>query len=243
MWPALEPQFEQAFEPQPSEAAAAGVDQWLAPVRRRLEPAWKLPEVAAVPGQRAAREIEDETRTVDYYWVGTEARIAGTAVHRWLQYAVQSGVGADVLADEDRSETTEQWLRELGVAPGDTLARIQGRVEAALRGVLEDEKGRWLLSGGGHAELALSGAVGGAIESGILDRVRVDDDGTHWIVDYKTSTHEGGNLDGFLAAEADRYRDQLARYSALYRGYREADVRCALYFPLLQAFVEVDIGR
>jgi ATP-dependent helicase/nuclease subunit A len=161
-------------------------------------------------------------------------------VHRWLQYAVQSGDGAVALAAEDRGATTEHWLRELGVASGETLARILERVEGALQGVIKDEKGRWLLDGAGHAELALSGVVDGAIESGILDRVRVDDEGTHWIVDYKTSTHEGGNLDGFLAAEADRYRDQLARYSALYRGYRDADVRCALYFPLLQAFVEVE---
>ena len=37
------------------------------------------------------------------------------------------------------------------------------------------------------------------VESGVMDRVRIDD-GRHWIVDYKTSTHEGGNLAGFLAA-------------------------------------------
>ena len=71
--------------------------------------------------------------------------------------------------------------------------------------------------------------------------VRIDDDGTHWIVDYKTSTHEGGSLEGFLAAEADRYREQLARYAALYRAYSAADVRCALYFPLLRAFIEVEL--
>ena len=67
-----------------------------------------------------------------------------------------------------------------------------------------------------------------------------DDNFTAWVVDYKTSTHEGGNLAGFLAAEAERYRGQLARYAALYRAYTGSEVRCALYFPLLQAFIEVD---
>ncbi len=122
------------------------------------------------------------------------------------------------------------------------MTRIRDRAVAALRGVREDPRGRWLLSGDGHAELALSGLAEGAVDSRVLDRVRIDDDGTHWIVDYKTSTHEGGNLEGFLAAEAERYRDQLGRYSALYRAYEGVDVRCALYFPLLQAFIEVDIG-
>jgi ATP-dependent exoDNAse (exonuclease V) beta subunit len=242
LWPAAEQHFEQAFQPQSQPQAAAAVDAWLDPVRRRLEPAWQLPEVAAVPGQGAEPGREGEERPVDYDWVGSEARVAGTVVHRWLQSAVQGGRGAAALADDTVAATTELWLRELGVAPGETMTRIRNRVGAALQEVREDSRGRWLLGGAGYAELALSGVVDGAIESRILDRVRIDDDGTHWIVDYKTSTHEGGNLDGFLAAEAERYRDQLVRYSSLYRAYAGADVRCALYFPLLQAFIEVDIG-
>jgi ATP-dependent exoDNAse (exonuclease V) beta subunit len=87
----------------------------------------------------------------------------------------------------------------------------------------------------------LSGLAGGRIESGIIDRVRIDDDGTHWIVDYKTSTHEGGNLAAVLQAESARYKPQLTRYADLYRNYSGATVRCALYFPLLQKFVEVDV--
>jgi ATP-dependent exoDNAse (exonuclease V) beta subunit len=242
LWPAVETQFEQAFEPQPDESGGPAADQWLLPQRRRLEPVWRLPDVGDVPGQKSSRETEGVARAVDYYWVGGEARIAGTIVHRWLQYAAQTGNGADALADEGLAATTDRWLRELGVASGETIAHIRTRVNAALRRVREDTRGRWLLSGRGYAELALSGVVGGAVESGVLDRVRVDDDGTHWIVDYKTSTHEGGNLEGFLAAEASRYRDQLERYAALYRAYKGVDVRCALYFPLLQAFIEVDAG-
>jgi ATP-dependent exoDNAse (exonuclease V) beta subunit len=243
LWPAVEPQFAGAFEPPPAGPADPGVEQWLLPRRRRLGPAWQLPKAAAVPGQGTAPESRGQTRPVDYYWVGTEARVAGTVVHRWLQFAAQAGGGAEALADEQVARTTERWLHELGVAPGDTMARIRARVDAALSGVREDAKGRWLLSGDGHAELALSGIVNGTVASGVLDRIRIDDDGTHWLVDYKTSTHEGGNLDGFLAAEAGRYREQLERYATLYRAYRGVDVRCALYFPLLQAYIEVDVRR
>ena len=241
LWPAIETHFEAAFEPRTSDAGIAPVDQWLFPTRRRIEPPWQLPEVAPAPGQERGTGRDSEVRAVDYYWVGTEARIAGTVVHRWLQFAAQDGAGADTLADQRLSETTDRWLRELGVAPGATMERIRRRVDAALEGVLKDARGRWLLSGEGHAELALSGVINGVVESGIMDRIRVDDDGTHWIVDYKTSTHEGGNRKGFLAAEAERYRDQLARYSALYCAYAGVDARCALYFPLLQEFVEVDL--
>ena len=104
-----------------------------------------------------------------------------------------------------------------------------------------DERGRWLLHGDGHAELALSGIVDGRLESVVLDRVRVDEHDVHWIVDFKTSSHEGGGLSEFLQAETERYRQQLEMYVELYRTYSDADVRCALYFPLLREFVEVDL--
>jgi ATP-dependent exoDNAse (exonuclease V) beta subunit len=115
------------------------------------------------------------------------------------------------------------------------------RVDIALRGIIEDDKGRWLLDGEGHAELPLSGIVNGRLESVVLDRIRIDSNGTHWIIDYKTSSHEGGDLANFLSAESERYRPQLAKYAELYRNYSGTDVRCALYFPLLQEFVEVQV--
>jgi ATP-dependent exoDNAse (exonuclease V) beta subunit len=241
LWPAIESQFEQAFEPRKADPDTTPVEQWCLPKRRRLEPGWQLPEVSPAPGQEPGTGEGGDIPAVDYHWVGTEARIAGTVVHRWLQFAAQDAAGADALGDKHLREVTDRWLRELGTAPGATMERIRARVDAALEGVRDDSRGRWLLSGEGHAELALSGVIRGVVESGIMDRIRVDDDGTHWIVDYKTSTHEGGNLEGFLAAEATRYRDQLARYFALYRAYAGIDARCALYFPLLQEFVEVDL--
>ena len=112
---------------------------------------------------------------------------------------------------------------------------------AALEGVASDAKGRWLLQADGAAELALSAYVNGKIQSIVIDRICIDDSGTHWIVDYKTSTHEGGNLQAFLQSECDRYRGQLQKYAKIYTGYAGAIPRCALYFPLLREFVEVDV--
>jgi ATP-dependent exoDNAse (exonuclease V) beta subunit len=240
LWPALGPQFEQAFDPRHAEASVTEADRWLLPHRHRIEPAWQLPDVPASPGQEQRMDAGGHARAVEYYWVGTEARVAGTIVHRWLQYAAQDREGADAIVGDRLPETTRRWLIELGIAPGTAMERVCARVDAALTGVRNDPRGRWLLDGHGHSELALSGLVNGVLESGVMDRIRIDED-THWIVDYKTSSHEGGNLQGFLAAEVERYRDQLARYAALYAAYAGVDAHCALYFPLLQEFVEVDI--
>jgi len=67
-------------------------------------------------------------------------------------------------------------------------------------------------------------------------------DGIRWVVDFKTSTHEGGNLETFLADEVRRYEGQLRRYAYLARQLGSEPVRAGLYFPLLGAWREVDVG-
>ena len=116
---------------------------------------------------------------------------------------------------------------------------VAARVELAVRKTAADERGQWLLGGDGFAELALTGVYEGVIESIVVDRVRIDEKGEHWLVDYKTSTHEGGNLAGFLDAEITRYTPQLRKYAAIYSAWSGTQPRCALYFPLLQEFVEI----
>jgi len=240
LWPAVRADFEREFAPPLAIADDGDTDGWLVPVRRRLQPVWHLPEVEPPPGRPGAAQPVQGAPVVDYYWVGAEARFAGTVVHRWLQRVVDGKTGADLDRFTDRRETSRQWLREMGVGAA-RMDAVLARIEAALAAVANDDKGRWLLQGEGFAELALSGRIDGRIESAIIDRVRVDSDGCHWLVDYKTSTHEGGDLAAFLAAEAGRYRPQLARYATLYREFAGQQPRCALYFPLLQEFLEVDV--
>jgi ATP-dependent exoDNAse (exonuclease V) beta subunit len=130
------------------------------------------------------------------------------------------------------------WASQLGVA-SDDLEFINERVALAIDGTLNDEKGRWLLEGNGFSELPITGLWKGRVSSIVIDRIRIDDDGVHWIVDYKTSTHEGGDLATFLHHESIRYRDQLNKYAGIYSAMSGAEVRTALYFPMLQEFCEV----
>ena len=238
LWPAVAPQYEAAFE---GDVVVANDDHreiWMEPVLRRFATPWEPAEVAALPGPDAIDDAGPDGEEVEFYWVGTEARIAGTIVHRWLHQLAEGRAGTIHDDPSAHRVVTRRWLTETGIT-GEMADRISARVGDALRGVLSDERGRWLLAGCGHAELALSGVYHGQLESVVLDRVRVDDDGIHWIVDYKTSSHEGGNLEGFLRAEADRYKPQLDKYAALYDAYADTNARRALYFPLLQTFLEL----
>lgn len=240
LWPAVRGDYAAAAGAAEEGGDYGGGDGWIVPVLRRLEPAWTVPEAPAIPGNIPRPASGDASAAVDYYWVGTGARLAGTIVHRWIQRATDGQVSLISGDLQGLQPVTRRWLREMGVAP-EAQEPIVARIEDALRGFADDERGQWLLAGDGHAEFALSGVTDGRVESIIIDRVRIDADGTHWIVDYKTSSHEGGRLEDFLVAESDRYRAQLQKYANLYRGYSGADVRCALYFPLLQEFVEVSL--
>jgi len=245
LWPAVEADFSRAFLESDGPSVREESSLWAMPALRRFSTPWVLPEVAMMPGMSEPLDTHITDSEVEFYWVGSDARIAGTFIHRWFQLI--AGRRADNLIDElidDTAalrETTKRWLLEAGIA-GDSAATVLARVENAVSVTLNDERGRWILNGDGHAELALTGVHEGELVSVVLDRVLLDD-GTHWIVDYKSSSHEGGNLQGFLRAESARYQSQLARYASLYTNWvgADTDVRCALYFPLLASFVEVSL--
>jgi ATP-dependent exoDNAse (exonuclease V) beta subunit len=240
LWPALVPQYESAladYVPDPHEDDG---DVWMNPVLRRFKTRWTLPPVVPLPGAASVPDLTAAEDEVEFYWVGTEARIAGTIVHRWLHLFAENRAIPDPELLAGYRPVTRRWLKETGVSD-EMIDEIIARVEVALQNTLSDSKGSWAVSGDGHAELALTGVYEDKIESVVLDRVRIDSDGSHWIIDYKTSSHEGGNLAGFLSAETERYGPQLKKYAAIYSAYAGTKARCALYFPLLQEFVEVPV--
>jgi ATP-dependent exoDNAse (exonuclease V) beta subunit len=93
---------------------------------------------------------------------------------------------------------------------------------------------------GPHADAAtehrISAVVDGGVRRLVIDRVFRDDAGARWVVDYKTSSHEGADVEAFLDRERSRYRDQLRRYAAALGGAS----RLGLYFPLLAGWREAD---
>lgn len=248
LWPALEDHYDAAFQADTARrndkdtSDVALADAFAPPPLRRLDEPWQVPVLPDLPGL-AAQAVAGGTapeKAVEFYWVGAATRHAGTIVHRWLQ-RISDGENAPVEQHAgSQHSVSRRWAIALGVAEAD-LERVCSLVEQAVARTLNDEKGRWILYGDGATELAVTGIYGGRLESIVIDRVRIDEDGTHWIIDYKTSTHEGGDLAAFLGREAERYRPQLAKYAALYGNLSGRQTRTALYFPLLQQFCEVTV--
>jgi ATP-dependent exoDNAse (exonuclease V) beta subunit len=184
-----------------------------------------------------------EQDEIEFSWARQTARRVGTVVHEALE---RFGGGAlpsphDLPAMRARLESRLQALgidRERARSGAD-------RALAALQATLADPQGRWLFDPShteAHSELALSGVRGAQVVNIIIDRTFVTKDGTRWVVDFKSSPHEGGDLAAFLDSETERYTPQLTRYAQMARQLGPQPVRAGLYFPLLAAWREVDVG-
>jgi ATP-dependent helicase/nuclease subunit A len=213
------------------------------PILLRLPDGWQRPAAPLAPPiviRKLARA--PVAAAVEFDWASETARHVGTLVHRELQRCARDG-GSLPVAAVDRHRLQERYhaeLAELGV-PHERRAAAAAKVLEAVQNTLADERGRWLLSASHRAaqsELALTGVVDRDIVSVVIDRTFVDAAGVRWIVDYKTSAHEGAGLDEFLDRERERYAPQLERYAALLRPLGDSEIRVGLYFPLLSAWRE-----
>jgi hypothetical protein len=175
-----------------------------------------------------------------FEWAQATAAAVGVVAHRLFAQIAREGIlgwdGARIAAHSPRIRAE---LAAEGVAV-DELAAATGQVDAAVRGLLGSERGRWLLRADhadAHSEWALTGVDGDAIAHVVVDRSFAAD-GARWIVDFKTGTHEGADLAEFLDREVGRYRDQLERYARIVAALDARPIRLALYYPRLDAWRE-----
>ena len=244
LWEAVKEDFADAFARFDAQQPTIAMSGTAASPLRRLPVDWTAPALAgALEAAPQLQFINTLAEIPQFDWASEVTRHAGTLVHRELQRLVRPGAlaGFDPVACKPRYLAE---LAELGV-PADRRDAAAGRVIAALQGTLSDERGQWILQAAADdadaaSELALSGVLNNEIVSVVIDRTFVDSAGTRWIVDYKTGTHEGGDLEGFLQSEIVRYTPQLALYARLLSTLQPRHpIKTALYFPMLAAWREV----
>jgi len=233
-------------------------------------------QAAAEGGKEHAMVVADRTAGVEgdalaslpieFSWAGETARHVGIVAHAWLQRMAQDALqGWNAARVAALQSALQRELLASGVATAE-CAQAARRVQRVLQATLEDQRGQWLLGakpwarnewrirycpdGPGFSEGGMPGPQAAAATF-VMDRVFLDDDGVLWIVDYKTSTHDGANLQGFLDQEQQRYRDQLERYARILRQLRvplpglqgtstvdtsQPVLRLGLYFPQLRGW-------
>ncbi len=237
-WPC--PASAQLAPKPPAEPSA----HWQQPTLRRLPSGWQRP--AAPPSLRLPVPSAGSPvlrSPVTYDWASAWARQAGSVAHRWLQQIASAGAARyPATRLPSLRPQFRQLLRRQGVDSA-SLDKAGLRVEAVLREALGDPQGQWLLSADHTEQLneyAVTVAEGGRYRQLIIDRAFVDSDGVRWIVDYKTSSHEGGDPEGFIRSEVERYTPQLRAYRQAFACLEQRTINTALYFPLLQLLQRIE---
>jgi ATP-dependent helicase/nuclease subunit A len=236
LWPAIEGCFDRRRDhasPLEARAPRARPSQAL----RRIAVVGAKIGVPATVKWDAPPEEPAEDLHVEFSWAGETARRIGTVVHRWMQRIANEGLDAwSVEKVRSMAGVFHANLAALGVAAADLEAAAQA-VESALANAVTDERGRWILGAHAHArnEHRITSSTDRVRRNFVIDRCFVDADGMRWIVDYKTSRHEGTGLEAFLDREGERYLAQLQGYARLFDG----PSRLGLYFPLVAGWREV----
>lgn len=235
IWRTVEPDFMDAMKDrvvrEPEEAA---VEMHRGVPLRRLAADWTpgpLPENVDLELRFDPADPADvESGHPTFEWVTELQRRVGVVVHQSLQrmYA------PDLLNySEDKLRVA---LEQEGLA-GEKLDEAVSRALHAIENTVADERGRWILSRHRHdeRELELTTVLDGRTQRYVVDRTFVSE-GRRWIIDYKTSAHSGGDLEGFLDNEQRRYRGQLEGYAGVLQSMDSGPVNLGLYFPMLRGW-------
>jgi ATP-dependent helicase/nuclease subunit A len=230
LWPALSEEERSRFRRDHAQATPTTAPRQPA-MLCRLPESWRLPELPAPVDWRSGAAPSREPHQPTFEWVSESLRHAGTVVHAFAQRMQSVDDPSPDIAVIRRA------LLHAGASPLDLEAGAK-RVRQALARMRVSRRGRWILEPrpDAQSEYAVTGLLNGEVVSGLVDRTFVEN-GVRWIIDFKTSEHQGGNLQAFLDEQQRRYRDQMERYAQILAPLGNP-VRLGLYFPLLDEWRE-----
>jgi ATP-dependent exoDNAse (exonuclease V) beta subunit len=212
---------------------------------RRLPAHWPYPlfpegiENTVSPVQ--TRSKPQSLDQIEFSWAGDSARITGIALHQMLQKIV----GGNWIQWKHRK--TESLLAELRISllenglGQENLSDAISTLRIAVENLKSDPRADWIFSDQ-HSQVKtewpLTALIDNTVENVLIDRSFVDSDNNRWIIDFKSSSHEGGDNQWFLENEKQRYQQQLARYAEIVGKLEERKIKLGLYYPLLKGWCE-----
>ena len=245
LWPLVQEQYADAVSTHTAAHAAATTDENQThelpqQTLRRLPLPWQAPAFPqSIP---VAADALEATNEIEFSWAGEVARVAGVVIHQILEQVDEIGWTnwRERVMDEQQKTLWRNQLMENGLF-GNDLDTVLSQVTKAVDNARQDSKAAWIFSGDHHdikTEWPLSGWVDGKVAHIVIDRSFIDDNGVRWIIDFKSSRHEGADPDIFLDREQQRHQNQLARYAKIVSQLQPNEVRLGLYFPSLRGWRE-----
>lgn len=168
-------------------------------------------------------------------------RLIGTVSHHIFQKISQNGTSWwSEQADQTKTNYVKRLLEHAGLPPN-KLQTSTNEILIIIDKALSDERGRWILHAHEDAksEFKLTTASAAGCENLILDRTFVDENGTRWIIDYKTAETQDDDIQQFLQKQKEKHREQMMKYKHAVSQSDTRPIKLGLYFPALQAWCEL----
>ncbi|MGB1581292.1 MAG: 3'-5' exonuclease, partial [Nevskiales bacterium] len=220
----LRPMIEAAFSEQPAaddnEKAAPEIPRaeriqlpFVAPEEERLYQPREIRKLLPSEKVLSAAEDKHQQESDNVY-----AILVGILYHQAMEKICNDGLQSwrDKAADYPLSLAA--GFRRMGLPEPQVDPAVQ-RVLALVEKSITGKNGQWLIADKtwGAAEYPLAGYQNGEWISASIDRCFIDEDGTLWVIDYKTSDMDVNEAerDSWLAQRKEHYRPQLESYTAL----------------------------
>ncbi len=210
---------------------------------QRLPQTWSMPEFP----EDLALNTPEPTHNIaigneiEFSWAGETLRITGIAIHHILQqiddrnWREWKSRKTGEIVDSGRVILVEHGL------DGAKLESACDSLKTAVENIQSDPMAEWIFSSDHsriRTEWSLTGRVDHTLARVVIDRTFVDQDGTRWIIDFKSGRHEGGDRRHFLEQEKQRYHSQMARYAQIMHNLEDNRIKLGLYFPLLKEWLQ-----
>ena len=177
--------------------------------------------------------------------INITASAIGTLVHRTLAQITHDGI--ETWNRQRIDKQLPAWrsqLQQLGVY--DELEKAAAIIQKQISRCCAGQHGAWLLDNN-HSSSQTEWPITVQTNSGYkqyrVDRTFVDDKGTRWIIDYKSSqpsSSPGPNgdvenqpLEQFLQQQANQYKNQMLAYYEGFQKLEDRAIQLALYYPAI----------
>jgi len=242
LWPYIEPEWNKKLREKPH---ATDIEEKEINARsniNRLPSDYKIPEPLPTIETGPAPEISvEEDGPPVFEWAGNKTRLLGNVLHQCFRDIAEQGLDKWDTARLDKyAPKIKSALLGQGLSSAETESACRQGMEA-LRNILDDATGRWILSDHleARSEYGLTRADGKNFVSKKIDRTFVDENNARWIIDYKTSPHEGADMETFFQQEKERYRGKMNQYEEMVKSSGETrPIKKALYYPIQRRLVE-----
>jgi ATP-dependent helicase/nuclease subunit A len=234
LWPHIENNLNNILCPNTTENSPTTLTQ---PVRKlyRLSKAWTHPMENKLKNNLGLHQKQSGFALKD-----NRSKLIGIVSHRLLQLISQLGITWwSSKTSSAQLDYLQQQLQQAGIMS----TQLQTCAMQALHTIaqaLQDARGQWILQPHQEArsEFAMTALIDDRMETMVIDRTFVDEKGTRWIIDYKTTAFSQEDVDAFLANEQEKYAKQMDKYARAMRLSETRPIRLGLYFPALPAWKE-----